>query len=193
MAGVRAASRRGERDAAISPAADPGRQIPAGLRGVSSRELLAIDCASRALPGPDGKCVSRVMRCYAARVRPLRGLLARMLSRGAAGWRVAWPGPWRSAKGRASVIRGGLVFQDRLCGLSVAHGGGGADAEDGREVERVGSAGEGFFQPTVTTHAVEGCALALEQPSDVVVGDRPGVLGCPPGDQDMGVGGLRPS
>ena len=74
----------------------------------------------------------------------------------------------------------------------VADGGRGVHAEHGRQVQRVGVAGEGFLELAVDAQPVQGGGQSA-QVADPGGADRPGAQCAVLADQQVGVGGVRPA
>src|SRR5262249_54574011 len=87
----------------------------------------------------------------------------------------------------------GAGLRGVACGLRVAQPRAGAEAEDGGQVQRVGPAGQGFFDDTVVADLFGGDGQAAEQPGHPELADGlPGVGGLA-GDQQVRAGGGGPA
>ena len=95
---------------------------------------------------------------------------------------------------KSAVVVGGRAGGEQCSGGGgVADGGGLADAEHGGEQGRVGAVGECLFEVAVDPELFEGDGLSLQGAVDPGVGDRAEPLGADVGDQQVGVGGVRPA
>ncbi|MGW3625548.1 hypothetical protein [Streptomyces sp. NPDC000880] len=84
-------------------------------------------------------------------------------------------------------------MQKFSCRVRVADGGLFVDAEDESEVERVGAVGEGLFELAVDAESFEGGGEVAGGPGGPELAGRAEFDGGLLGDQQVGVGGVRPA
>jgi hypothetical protein len=87
---------------------------------------------------------------------------------------------------------GGLL-QEGPCRVRVVDGGLLVDAEDEREVEGVGAVGQGSFELAVDAEPFQGRGEVARGPGGPELASRPEFDGRLLGDQQVGVGGVRPA
>ena len=75
----------------------------------------------------------------------------------------------------------------------VANGGAGVDAEGDGEVQGIGSGGEGFLELAVDAQGLDGRGVATQGGGGPGPADRPGAQGGLGVDEQVRVGGSRPS